>query len=55
MPPVVAIEAPVDGATVGGLVHLRATAQDAQGVTRVEFRVDGTLVGTAAKPLAARA
>ncbi|MCM2334430.1 MAG: Ig-like domain-containing protein, partial [Anaeromyxobacteraceae bacterium] len=49
--PTVALEAPLDGAVVSGLVHLRATASDTQGVTRVEFRVDGALVGTANRPL----
>ncbi|WP_242393559.1 Ig-like domain-containing protein [Anaeromyxobacter oryzisoli] len=49
--PVVALQAPLDGGTVGGLVHLRATAQDAQGVTRVEFRVDGALVAAPVQPL----
>lgn len=45
--PVVGLTAPVNGATVSGNVPLAANATDAMsGVNRVEFRVDGVLVGT---------
>ena len=42
--PTVSITAPATGATVSGSVALAATASDNVGVSRVEFRVDGTLV-----------
>jgi len=45
-PPTVALTAPADGATVSGSVTISATASDNVGVSRVEFRVDGSLVGT---------
>ncbi len=45
--PTVAVTAPVSGATVSGLVPLTANAADnMSGIARVEFRVDGVLVGT---------
>jgi len=45
--PVVSVSAPANGATVSGTVGLSATAtDDLSGVARVEFRVDGVLVGT---------
>ena len=44
--PTVSITSPADGATVSGSVPLAATASDNVGVTRVEFKVDGTLVGS---------
>jgi serine protease AprX len=43
--PTVALVAPADGATVAGVVTLAADATDDRGVDRVEFSVDGTLVG----------
>lgn len=49
--PTVALEAPADGGTVSGDVYLRATAQDNQGIARVEFWVDGALAETALQPL----
>ncbi len=52
--PTVSVTAPANGATVSGSVPLAATASDNVGVTQVEFRVDGTLVGTdATAPYAA--
>ena len=45
-PPVVGVTAPADGATVSGATTLSADATDAGGVNRVEFLVDGALVGT---------
>lgn len=45
-PPTVNLTAPANGATVSGTVTLTASASDAVGVTRVEFFVDGALVGS---------
>jgi len=45
-PPSVALTAPADGATVSGTITLSANASDDVGVSRVELRVDGALVGT---------
>jgi MYXO-CTERM domain-containing protein len=45
-PPTVAITAPADGATVSGLVMIAATAADDLAVARVDFFVDGTLIGS---------
>jgi len=45
--PTVALTNPINGALLKGLVGLQATASDEQGVARVEFFVDGTLIGTA--------
>ncbi|MCP3161414.1 M20/M25/M40 family metallo-hydrolase [Myxococcus qinghaiensis] len=47
VPPTVAVTAPTAGATVSGLVTLAANATDNTGISRVEFLVDGNLVGTA--------
>lgn len=44
-PPVITVTSP--GATVSRNVTLEATANDNKGVTQVEFRVDGTAIGTA--------
>lgn len=44
--PTVGITTPSNGATVSGSVPLGATASDNVGVSKVEFRVDGILVGT---------
>lgn len=44
-PPVSTVNSPAEGATVGGDVTLYASATDSSGVTRVEFFVDGKLVG----------
>ncbi|HVM17141.1 MAG TPA: Ig-like domain-containing protein [Gaiellaceae bacterium] len=46
-PPTVALTAPADGATVSGTVTLSADASDNVGVSRVEFLVNGAVVGTA--------
>jgi hypothetical protein len=44
--PTVSLTAPANGATVSGTVTLSANASDNVGVSRVEFSVDGALVGT---------
>jgi hypothetical protein len=44
--PAVALTSPASGATVGGVVPLQADATDGAGVTRVEFYVDGVLLGS---------
>ncbi|HEY5152229.1 MAG TPA: Ig-like domain-containing protein, partial [Mycobacterium sp.] len=41
---------PTAGAAVAGVTPLAATAGDDRGVTRVEFTVDGAVVGTATQP-----
>ncbi|MCY1015108.1 M20/M25/M40 family metallo-hydrolase [Pyxidicoccus sp. MSG2] len=46
-PPTVALTAPSAGATVTGTATLSATASDASGISKVEFLVDGVVVGTA--------
>ena len=46
IPPNVSVTAPVNGATVSGLVSIAATATDNIGVARVEFLIDGTLAGS---------
>ncbi len=45
--PSVAVTAPADGATVSGEVTLAANASDASGIRKVEFLVNGAVVGTA--------
>jgi hypothetical protein len=45
-PPTVSLTAPAPGAIVSGAVTLTATASDNVGVTRVEFYVDGALLGS---------
>ncbi len=45
-PPNCSITAPTDGATVSDTVTISATATDNDSVNRVEFYVDGTLLGT---------
>jgi chitinase len=45
-PPTTSITAPASGATVSGNVTFSASASDNVGVTRVEFRVDGTVIAT---------
>jgi peptidoglycan/xylan/chitin deacetylase (PgdA/CDA1 family) len=46
--PQVALTSPLNGATVSGVVRLEATATDVgSGVARVDFYVDGKIVGTA--------
>lgn len=51
-PPVaVTLDAPADGATVSGTVQLSATASSTMGpITRIEFYLDGKLVGVAGQP-----
>lgn len=44
--PNVTLTSPTNGATVSGSVALAATAADNAGVARVEFRVDGALIGS---------
>ncbi len=44
--PTVNVTAPATGATVSGIVDVAATASDASGVSKVEFYLDGALVGT---------
>ncbi|HVQ74134.1 MAG TPA: S8 family serine peptidase, partial [Candidatus Binatia bacterium] len=44
--PTVSISSPASGATVSGTVTVSAAASDNVGVTKVEFLVDGALVGT---------
>lgn len=48
--PTVAIESPAEGDAVGGLARLWAVVSDNRAVTKVEFRIGATLVGTAATP-----
>jgi peptidoglycan/xylan/chitin deacetylase (PgdA/CDA1 family) len=45
-PPTVTLTAPSDGATVGGVVDLSATASDDTAVDHVDFLVDGIVVGS---------
>jgi Subtilase family/Bacterial Ig domain/Peptidase inhibitor I9 len=45
-PPAVEMTAPAAGANVAGVVTLSATAVDGVGVSKVDFLVDGALVGT---------
>ena len=45
-PPTVSFASPANGATVSGSVSALVSASDDVGVTAVEFRVDGVLVGT---------
>lgn len=44
--PTVAISSPASGATVSGAVAITASASDPCGVSRVDFYVDGALVGS---------
>lgn len=46
--PSVAITSPAAGSTLSGNVTLLASASDAVGVTRVDFFIDGTLLGSVA-------
>ena len=45
-PPAVQITSPTDGATVGGVVNVTATATDDVAVASVEFRIGGSSIGT---------
>ena len=44
--PTVALTSPTDGQTVTGTVNLTATASDASGIARVDFLVNGGVVGS---------
>jgi hypothetical protein len=44
-PPSVSISAPANGATVSGIVVVRASASDNRGVAGVQFRLDGAALG----------
>ncbi len=44
-PPTVSVTYPTHGATVAGAVDITATASDDTGVTKVEFLIDGAVVG----------
>lgn len=46
IPPAVSISSPISGAILKGSVMLSATASDNVAVTKVEFYLDGTLIGT---------
>jgi hypothetical protein len=47
IPPTVSMSGPVPNATISGaLAFVQATANDAGGINRVEFYIDGTLLGT---------
>jgi len=46
IPPVSSLTAPVSGAIVAGTTTVTASANDAIGVTRVEFNVDNVLINT---------
>ena len=48
--PAVRIDRPVVGAIVGGIVRVEADATDNRTVTKVEFRADEVLIGTATTP-----
>ena len=50
VPPQVALLQPVEGATVSGAVPLEASASDDRGTVRVEFLVDGRVIGTRNSP-----
>jgi Bacterial Ig domain len=44
--PTVSVTAPINGATVTGINQLSSTASDNVGVVKVEFLIDGNVVGT---------
>jgi hypothetical protein len=44
-PPAVSITAPANGATVAGIVAVKASASDNRGVAGVQFRLDGAALG----------
>jgi len=46
VPPTVTLTAPLDGASVNGLLTVSATASDNVGIDRVEFLLDGALLQT---------
>jgi hypothetical protein len=45
-PPTISVEAPADGAHLSGTTTLSANATDIVGISRVEFLVDGVVVGS---------
>jgi len=45
-PPLVSLTSPVNGATVAGLISVTANALDNQGVAGVQFKLDGSNLGT---------
>jgi hypothetical protein len=45
-PPAVSISAPTAGATLSDMATISADATDEMGVTKVEFFLDGTLLGS---------
>lgn len=45
-PPSVSIVSPVEGATVAGTIMISASASDDAGIARVDFFVDGSLIGS---------
>ena len=47
LPPTVGLTAPADGATVSGSTTVTATASDDNGVTSVQFKLDGDHLGPA--------
>lgn len=49
-PPRCSVEQPADSAIVSGLVQFRAEASDTQGVSRVDFFVDGALLAIDSAP-----
>lgn len=49
-PPSVAITSPADGATVSGIVNITADASDDNGITQVEFFVNGASIGVDTTP-----
>lgn len=46
-PPTVSITSPTAGVTVSGSTTISATATDAQGITNVQFKLDGSNIGVA--------
>ncbi len=48
--PTAMVTAPADGATVAGVVSFAANAFDARGIAKVEFRVNGRVVGIDTAP-----
>lgn len=46
VPPTVSLNTPSNGATLSGTQNITASASDDVGVTKVDFLIDGTVVGT---------
>ena len=53
-PPTASITSPANGATVSGTITISATASDNEGVTQVQFFVDGVLLSTDTTPMPPR-